>query len=224
MTVHGENWNAADELARRLVAEDPTVEYVSPYDNPLLWAGHSTVVDELVHDLGASPPSHVIASVGGGGLLCGILEGLERHSDGWAKEVTVVAAETLGAASFHGAWDGNSGDRNFRLGGITSVATSLGALQVTPAALAGAEARAANGLFQSVSCTDAEAVRACLSLAQDHRLLVEPACGAALAVVYSPRLRDALLDGATSVVVEVCGVSAVSLELLEMWAKDLELE
>ena len=69
MTVHGENWNAADELARRLVAEDPTVEYVSPYDNPLLWAGHSTVVDELVHDLWASPPSHVIASVGGGGLF-----------------------------------------------------------------------------------------------------------------------------------------------------------
>lgn len=34
---------------------------------------------------------------------------------------------------------------------------------------------------------------------------VEPACGAALAVAYSPRLRALRLQGASSVVIEVCG-------------------
>lgn len=48
VTVHGENWNAADELARQMVREDEAAAYISPYDHPLLWRGHSTLVDELV--------------------------------------------------------------------------------------------------------------------------------------------------------------------------------
>ena len=39
VTVHGANWNEADELARELVAADSAAEYVSPYDDPLLWRG-----------------------------------------------------------------------------------------------------------------------------------------------------------------------------------------
>ena len=38
-------------MARSTVAKDETAGYVSPYDNPLLWTGHSTVVDEIVDDL-----------------------------------------------------------------------------------------------------------------------------------------------------------------------------
>ena len=47
VTVHGENWNAADELARKMVAEDDKAAYISPYDHPLLWEGHSTIIDEI---------------------------------------------------------------------------------------------------------------------------------------------------------------------------------
>ena len=36
-----------------------------------------------------------MASVGGGGLICGLLEGLERH--GW-RETTLITAETEGAS------------------------------------------------------------------------------------------------------------------------------
>ena len=59
---------------------------VSPFDNPLLWTGHSTVIDEIITQLLDSPSSPtnlkmgaVLASVGGGGLLCGILEDIERN-------------------------------------------------------------------------------------------------------------------------------------------------
>jgi L-serine/L-threonine ammonia-lyase len=39
----------------------------------------------------------VVVSVGGGGLLCGVLEGM--HNAGWL-DVPVLAAETRGADSF----------------------------------------------------------------------------------------------------------------------------
>jgi len=251
VTVHGENWNAADSLARERVEADSKAEYVSPYDNPLLWTGHSSVVAELAADprFADKPPSQIVASVGGGGLVCGVFEGLERLAGQQGKgkpwgQVGVVAMETEGCASFGGAWDNASGrahNRAFKLEGITSLATSLGATSVTPVALDRAEAHVQRGgAFVSGQCTDAEAVDACLRFAQDHRLLVEPACGAALAAVYSERLRDLLFPNdfakedmkgslgelaasGAGIVIEVCGGNAVSLELLALWKADLAL-
>ncbi len=72
--MHGDNWNAADALARQLVAQDASAAYIPPYDHPLLWAGHSTLVDELVEEMQGQRPAAIIASVGGGGLICGIYE------------------------------------------------------------------------------------------------------------------------------------------------------
>jgi threonine dehydratase len=40
-------------------------------------AGHATVVDELVMQL-SDKPSVIVAAVGDGGLLTGVLKGLER--------------------------------------------------------------------------------------------------------------------------------------------------
>jgi L-serine/L-threonine ammonia-lyase len=64
--------------------------------------------------------------------------------------------------------------------------------------------------------TDAEAVRACLALADDHRLVVEPACGAALAVATArtvPVLREA-----ANVLVVVCGGVGATHAQLRAWA------
>jgi L-serine/L-threonine ammonia-lyase len=180
--VHGANWNAADELARERVGADPFAEYVSPYDHPLLWEGHSSLVDELVDDWGRvvgpehAPPSHLVASVGGGGLLCGILEGLQRHGNVWTRGVAIVAAETHGAASFGASWAARQ--RNYAvaksyhdpplpnddsslwvtLDKIDSLATSLGALRCSRDALDRAERHAAASSFAAVQCSDSEAV------------------------------------------------------------------
>lgn len=66
--------------------------------------------------------------------------------------------------------------------------------------------------------------------ARDHRILLEPACGAALAVLYSDRLRREFLAAAAAgageggpIVVQLCGGSGVSLELLQHWKSDLAL-
>ena len=152
VTVHGANWNEADELARELVAADSAAEYVSPYDDPLLWRGHSSIIDELAE--AGVRPGGVVASVGGGGLLCGLLEGLERH--GW-QDTTLITAETEGASCFAAAMEAQ---KPVRLDAITSVATSLGALQAADAALE----RANRHPTLPKVVTDAEAVGACASM------------------------------------------------------------
>ena len=214
VTVHGKNWNEADTLARELVAADDTAKYVSPYDNPLLWTGHSTIVDEIIKEI-PIPIGAIVVSVGGGGLLCGILEGCQRHG----VTPKVIAAETQGASSFGQSWE--KGEL-VTLPGIDSIATSLGATSVTPVALE--RAKAHKGEFDTAICTDAEAIEACLQFSRDHRMLVEPACGAGLAVAYSKRLRDNLFATISGpIVLEVCGGSGVSLDLLNQWKMQFEV-
>lgn len=55
--------------------------------------GHESLVVEAKEQLG-SPPDVVVASVGGGGLLSGVLQGMQRV--GWGH-IPVVAMETEGA-------------------------------------------------------------------------------------------------------------------------------
>jgi L-serine/L-threonine ammonia-lyase len=58
-------------------------------------------------------------------------------------------------------------------------------------------------------------------------MLVEPACGAALAVLYSDRLRNHYFsptlsdDSSGPVVVEICGGSGINIDLLKEWEKNL---
>jgi L-serine/L-threonine ammonia-lyase len=215
VTVHGENWNQADEYTRAWVAQLSHAAYVSPYDHPLLWTGHSSLVEEILQQLVEERPAAILVSVGGGGLLCGVLEGLERVGE---DRCQVVAAETLGASSFGQAW---KEQKLVRLSKIDSIATSLGALEVTPEAL---ERGQRHGRVRTSLCTDAEAIEACLLLARDHRVLVEPACGAALATLYSTRLREPFLQQLAEekgpIVVEVCGGSGVTVDLLMQWKQD----
>lgn len=242
VTVHGENWNAADKLARERVDADPdSCKYVSPYDNPLLWTGHSTVVDEIVDELQTTDIGAIVISVGGGGLLCGILEGCDRHT----LQTKVIACETDGASSFGQAWEKNE---IITLPGISSIATSLGATSVTPVTLERAKqhieridgtgtgteqssttttaAGTSSSYFASSICTDREAIDACVQFAQDHRILVEPACGAGLAVAYSERLRTKYLKDVTDgpIILEVCGGSGINVDLLHGWKTEYGIE
>jgi threonine dehydratase len=116
-----------------------------------------------------------------------------------------------GASSFGQAWQQG---HVVTLPSINSIATSLGATSVTPVALKHTGAH--TGGVVSAICTDAEAIDGCVKFAQDHHLLVEPVCGAALAVLYSDRLRnlylkqDIVMTDAL-IVVEVCSGSGVSI-------------
>lgn len=61
--------------------------------------GHTSLVKELEEDM-SQKPGAVVLSVGGGGLLNGVVEGLRRA--GW-DDVPIVAMETVGAHSLNAA-------------------------------------------------------------------------------------------------------------------------
>jgi L-serine/L-threonine ammonia-lyase len=201
--VRGENWNRAHEHALELAAED--LAYIHPYDDPLIWEGHATVVDEVVEE--GLEPDLVVLSVGGGGLLCGVLQGLERHH---LEDVSVLAVETVGADSLATALDAGE---HVGIDGITSIATSLGAKQVAREAFELARTHD----VRSCRMTDAEAVEACVRFLDDHRTLVEPACGASLAPLYG---RSEDVAGYRQVLVIVCGGVGVTAQQLEEWHRE----
>jgi L-serine/L-threonine ammonia-lyase len=164
----------------------------------------------MVHeiaDMGVRPGA-IVVSVGGGGLLCGVLEGM--HDVGWT-EVPVLAVETEGTASFAAAVKAG---RVVTLDRITSVGPTLGARRVAAKALEWTK----HPPITTVQVTDQEAVDACVRFADEHRVLVEPACGASLAAVYG---RAEPLEGLRPIVVIICGGAGVSLELLEKWKRML---
>ena len=98
-----------------------------------------------------------------------------------------------------------------RLAEIKTIASTLGALAVTPSVLLG------NVRTDSLVVSDEDAVRSCLRFADEQRVLVEPACGAALSAVMIDTHAQRVLAGAKRVAVVVCGGGAVNLELLQGW-------
>src|SRR5262245_3354719 len=200
VVVCGQSWQEAHQHALSLVDGDAV--YVHPFDDPLIWEGHASLVDEVLAS--GLEPDAVVLSVGGGGLLCGVARGLRRAG---LSQVTIVTAETVGAESFFKSVQANE---LVELGRISTVATTLGAKKVAKEALE--VSRAFKVVPQVVS--DREAVEACLSFADDHRVVVEPACGAALSLVYQ---NVAALQTVENILVIVCGGVGVSYrELVEL--------
>ncbi len=200
--VFGAGWQEANAHAQALLS--PSDAFLHPFDNPLLWTGHASMVDEVAAT--GHKPGAVLLSVGGGGLLAGVMEGLARN--GWG-DVPVLAAETHGAASLHAAMQAGT---RVELPTIDSLATSLGARQVCAQAFALSQ----TGKVRSVRVSDQEAVAACTRFLDDHRLLVEPACGAALAVAYGQH--PALLEY-EDILVIVCGGATASADNLRQWSE-----
>jgi len=203
--VEGEVWDEADAFARAIVARGEAA-YVPPFDHPLLWEGHSTLVDEMLAQIpnGSPAPDAVVVAVGGGGLLCGVAAGLDRHG---LKDTTILAVETEGAASFAGAV---AAGELITLEKITTIASTLGAKRVTGQALDWAKRRP----ITPVIVSDADAVRGIARFADDHQCLVEPACGAALSLAYDDH---PALKPFKRIAVIACGGVAVSLEKLAGW-------
>ena len=200
--VRGASWQEANDFAQSLLG--PADAFLHPFDDPLVWAGHSTLVDELVR-AGARPDA-IVLCVGGGGLLSGVVEGLQRH--GW-HDIPVIAVETEGAASFHEAVKAG---HTVELDRIASVATSLGAKRVCEQALRCTQQH----LIHSVVVSDRSALSACERFLADHRMLVEPACGASLAVAYedAPELAPY-----RSVLIVVCGGATATIDQIREWAR-----
>src|SRR5258708_8148979 len=113
----------------------------------------------------------VVASVGGGGVLAGILPGLLRQG---RTDCRVIACETTGAASFRAALDAG---HPVKLDRIDSIAKSLAALQVASWPVDAIK----QFPHESVVLSDADAIMGVTRFADGHRQLVAPARAASRA-------------------------------------------
>lgn len=203
IVVHGASFQEANAHALSLLG--PHDAFIHPFDDPLAWEGHASMIDEVAR--AGLTPDAVVLSVGGGGLLCGVVQGMRRN--GW-DQVPLLAVETAGADSL--AQSMAAGERVV-LPAISSIATSLGARQVAQQAFDWTQIHP----VRSVVVPDQDAVAACMRFMDDQRVVVEPACGASLAVVYANAPQLAACE---NILVIVCGGVTATVEQLRMWAGD----
>lgn len=199
--AHGRAWDDANEEAKKH-ANQPGHQLIPPFDHPTIWRGYHPIIEEIFEE--GIKPGCIVVSVGGGGLMIGLIEGLRKV--GW-EDVPIIAVEPNGAASFYAA---TQMGELVTLDSINTVSVSLGARRVSQRALDLSHEHQ----IHPVQVSDADSIKACLRFVDDHRVLVEPACGVALSTIYS---QHSILESFDNIVVIVCGGSNVSLKLLEEW-------
>ena len=199
----GDVWDQANAAALEM-AKQPGCAFIPPFDHPLIWEGHASLVEELAQQC-TQVPDAILLAVGGGGLLLGVLEGLRRV--GWLG-TRVFAVEPEGASALA---ESLSRGEVVELPAPRSVATSLCVRRVAPALISACRNQPVTALTVSDDATQ----NACVRLAEDLGLMVEPACGTALAPIYA---NNPALAEANNIVAIVCGGMVVTLDQLSQWS------
>jgi L-serine/L-threonine ammonia-lyase len=198
---HGETFSEAGEYMRETImknnsGEDEDIVKIAlhPFDNQPIWEGNGTIIDELEAQLPpattpedtkaysdrAIPLDAILCSVGGGGLINGMIMGIEKrrrqkqNTSASLNPIHFLAIETAGTDSLATAVAQNA---LVSLPKITSQATSLGAIRVSEKTFQYAVSPPPGVKVHSTVLSDADAARGVLRLANDERLLVELACG-----------------------------------------------
>jgi L-serine/L-threonine ammonia-lyase len=223
----GASWQEADTyltgtLMADAAARGEAVVYVPPFDAQEIWDGNAGITREIVRQLpeterhypvsagtGNANVDAIMCSVGGGGLFCGIMQGVEEME---MRDTTVIAVETEGADSLSQAV---ARRELVTLPAITSLATSLGARRVCSRAFE----YALRDNVVNVVLPDSEAMSACRRFLDEERMLVELACGVCPALCYNGQLAK-LVPGFNEnsvVVLVICGGSNMSFEILDKY-------
>lgn len=212
---HGDNIAEAQMYIQDvLLPNDPDGVFVPPFDHPDIWEGNATVMREIAEQLGEHPDV-IVCSVGGGGLLNGIMQVIDENS--WNDEVEVLAMETKGADSLNKSLQAG---QLLTLPRITSQATSLGVVRVSQKTFDYAQ----RPNVTSIVLSDADAARGCCLLAEHERMMVELTVGVNIPVCYDNFLQRILesrkiICDSSRIVIVVCGGNDISVEMLVAWRK-----
>lgn len=230
---HGASWVEADAHLKEVVkpaleAKGETCVYVPPFDHEKIWEGNSSMIDELVEQLGDSgAPDAIICSVGGGGLINGVVLGCDRAAQKGGKNAAkwsqthIFAMETNGADSLATAV---AQKEHITLPAITSIASTLGARRVAAKTYEYATTRPS--LIHPIVLEDWEAARGVVWMADEMRMLVELANGVCIDFVrdQGPKglravaaQKGLVLTEKSRVLVVCCGGTAVTSDVLEVY-------
>ncbi|KAG2071654.1 tryptophan synthase beta subunit-like PLP-dependent enzyme [Suillus decipiens] len=212
----GEFYSQTLTALRDAVKKDTKAVLVPAYDSPVLWNGHSSMVTEMQRQLPRQPDA-IFCSVGGGGLIGGIIQGCKNV--GW-DEVPIVALETTGSNCFYNAIAINT--RNFTskvpimpstevedsspytvkiveelhvaipyMKALKSRAASLGASSPAPGVVRMAVDRA--GGIKCACIPDEMAMHTARLFGNDHKILTELACSTTLTPGYNREFLSLIL-------------------------------
>ena len=198
--IHGAAWDDANALAMHVARESGRV-YIHPFDNRAVMAGQGTIVSELLQQLPA--PDLIVASIGGGGLISGIISATNHFS----PATRVVGVETDGADSM---FQSRKAGRIVELPSITSIAETLGARKTEPTQFEIVSHHA----FDLVTVSDDSAIKALLEILESEKLLTEPATSCSVAALIEGRIA---VRPQENVVVVLCGAN-VALEKVHAWS------
>jgi L-serine/L-threonine ammonia-lyase len=210
---HGLSIAAAQEYIQTvLLPNDPDAVFVPPFDHPDIWEGNATAMREITEQLGGKPDV-VVCSIGGGGLMNGIMQVIDENN--WDEDVEVLAMETAGTDSLNQSLRAG---HLITLPRITSQATSLGVVRVAQKTLEYAQ----RPNVTSIVLPDSEAAKGCCMLAEHERMMVELTVGVNVAVCYDGMLQRVLgsrktITPSSKVVIVVCGGNDICLDMLMDW-------
>ncbi|HMG51487.1 MAG TPA: threonine/serine dehydratase [Inquilinus sp.] len=173
---------------------------IHPFDDPRVIAGQGTMGLELLED--APDTTDIIASIGGGGMISGVITAVKALR----PEIRIWGVETEGADAMSQAL---AAGKPVRLPAITSISTTLGAPSVSERTLAIVR----DAVEEVLVVPDAEAVRGVQVLAEQAKVVTEPAAGCTWAAAL--RLKDRLPRDARVALI-LCGGN-VSLADIERW-------
>lgn len=220
IAIHGAHWGEADVYLREEVIpntpEDVLAIYCHPFDNEVLWEGHADIVDDLAGQLETLKVDPVkvkgiVCSCGGGGLYNGIVTGLNRNPS--LANVPVLVVETFQTPAFA---ESVKAGHPVVLSKVETLCTTLGAPYVSSRSW---EFYQTHPTFVE-TMDDLDAVAATVDYYDKFGALVEPACGATVAVASTQnKMLDVFgaLDPDDVIVFIVCGGSSVSKETLETY-------
>ncbi|CAH8830511.1 unnamed protein product [Trichobilharzia szidati] len=175
--------HCADQMVKEMQsAPDSNSRLLHPYEQPGLWEGYEYIVDEIFSEIGQ--PDAIVIAVGDGGLLAGIIQALWNKK--WSS-THIITVENEGNDYLN---------RSLKSGQLavsksSSFAASISSPVFTPRALQLAQCQQ----ISAITCTDVEAINGVKRFLDDHGMLVDPACGAALSSVYSGYLSRLQFEG-----------------------------
>lgn len=212
--IEGEHWGEADlYLKNEIIAKvDESVHplYCHPFDDPMIWEGHGSMVKEIEDQLLPDQLSRikgVVCSVGGGGLLCGVIEGLKKSK--YLTNTPVVAVETTGAPTLA---ESIKNDKLVVLPSLKTIATSLAAPYVCRQALDNCKTHE----IKSLVIPDLKSADGSVLYYDKFNEVVEPACGASISVINDNALGYDLQSN-DIVIVIVCGGLVSTRDDIEMY-------
>jgi threonine dehydratase len=198
IVIHGKAWDDANALAID-VARKSARAYIHPFDNANVMAGQATLVTEILQHL---EPDLIVASIGGGGLISGILSAV-RH---FSPSTRVFGVETEGADSMYRS---RKAGRIVELPAITSIAETLGARKTEKFQFE----IVCEHVADLVTVTDESAIRALLELLELEKLLAEPAASCSVAALLEGKIP---FESGDDVVVVLCGAN-IGMDKVRSW-------